>query len=41
MKVRGGYELDMRWQDGKLVDATLRGVSNNGAPCAVRYGVTV
>jgi alpha-L-fucosidase 2 len=38
MKVRGGFELDMEWKDGRLAKATLRGVSNDGSPCIVRYG---
>ncbi len=38
MRVRGGYELNMEWKDGKLVKATLRGVSNEETPVTVRYG---
>jgi len=38
MRVRGGYELNMEWKDGKLVKATLRGVSNEKTPVTVRYG---
>lgn len=38
MRVRGGYELDMRWRDGRLIEATLRGLTNSPAPCTVRYG---
>jgi len=38
MRVRGGYELDMEWKDGKLAQATLRGVSNNPGEVDVRYG---
>jgi len=38
MRVRGGYELDMEWKDGKLGRATLRGVSNGPGEVDVRYG---
>jgi len=38
MRIRGGYELDMNWKDGKLVEVTLRGVSNGSERINVRYG---
>jgi alpha-L-fucosidase 2 len=38
MRVRGGYELDMAWNDGKLTQAVIRGVSNSTDNCEVRYG---
>ncbi len=38
MRVRGGYELDMEWKDGKLARAVVRGVSNGPGKCVVRYG---
>jgi len=38
MKVRGGYELDMFWKDGKLREATIRNNSDNDKSCRVRYG---
>lgn len=33
---RGGFELDVVWQEGELVTATVR--SKLGKPCIVRYG---
>ena len=33
---RGGFELDITWEDGALVSATLR--SKRGNPCSIRYG---
>jgi alpha-L-fucosidase 2 len=38
MRVRGGYELDMNWKNGKLTQATLRGVSNGPGKVVLRYG---
>jgi alpha-L-fucosidase 2 len=38
MRVRGGYELDMEWKDGRLKQAVVRGVSNGHGKCVVRYG---
>ena len=38
MRVRGGYELDLEWKDGKLTQAVVRGVSNGPGQCVVRYG---
>lgn len=38
MRVRGGYALDLEWNDGALARAILRGVSNGPGRCVVRYG---
>jgi alpha-L-fucosidase 2 len=32
---RGGFEIDIQWQDGKLVD--LKILSKLGNPCSIRY----
>ena len=38
MRVRGGYELDMVWKDGKLTKAVMRAVTDAPEECVVRYG---
>lgn len=38
LRVRGGFELDLTWQDGRLTAATIRSLL--GAPAVLRYGNT-
>jgi len=33
---RGGFEVDIQWDTGRLVQATVR--SKLGKPCRIRYG---
>ncbi|MBI1335726.1 MAG: glycoside hydrolase family 95 protein [Phycisphaera sp.] len=37
MRVRGGFELDLDWADGRLKRATLRNVASDSGKCVVRY----
>jgi len=36
LRARGGFELDIRWKDGKLANVTVR--SHAGGSCRLRYG---
>ncbi|MCE5185638.1 MAG: glycoside hydrolase family 95 protein [Planctomycetaceae bacterium] len=35
MRARGGFEVDMAWQDGRLTQATIKSLA--GQPCLVQY----
>lgn len=38
LRVRGGYELDMAWRDGKLLQATLRRIGHEPGALSLSYG---
>jgi hypothetical protein len=38
MRVRGGFEVDIAWKDGRLTQAVLKNISNPEGRCTVRYG---
>ncbi len=40
LRARGGFEIGIKWQDGKLLSATVRNVNGDGQ-CKIRYGEKV
>jgi alpha-L-fucosidase 2 len=41
LRARGGYEVDIQWDAGRLTRAVIRGVTNPAPTCSVRYGQAV
>ncbi|MGP8225593.1 MAG: glycosyl hydrolase family 95 catalytic domain-containing protein [Terracidiphilus sp.] len=39
LRARGGFEVNMKWKDGRLEEATIRSIS--GTACKVRYAENV
>jgi len=37
LRARGGFEVDIEWQDGKLTHAMIRNISSAVGECSVRY----
>jgi alpha-L-fucosidase 2 len=40
LRARGGYEIGIKWNNGKLVSASVKNVSGDGQ-CRIRYGAKV
>jgi alpha-L-fucosidase 2 len=38
LRARGGFEVDVTWQDGKLIGATIKSVQGGKKSVTVRYG---
>ncbi|HEX5790847.1 MAG TPA: glycoside hydrolase family 95 protein [Luteolibacter sp.] len=38
MRVRGGFELDMAWADGRMSKLSVRNISNDEGKCRMRIG---
>ena len=38
LRARGGYEVDMTWQDGQLTVATIHNIASPTDKCVLRYG---
>lgn len=38
LRVRGGYELDLEWKEGTLVQAALRSIAGTEEPVQIQYG---
>jgi len=36
LRARGGFEVGMKWREGRLIQATIR--SESGEPCRISYG---
>ena len=38
LRARGGFEVDVEWQDGRMVQCSLRNLSNESGKIVARYG---